>query len=215
MKESPQPPSFWVRALAVGAVIVTLFHPSKAPANVQEQRERLPPPATCEDPVEGVWLAHVFNADVWYIFTLRVRRAASGSPQLIGTIESRAWNGSSTESEPPSCRTNLSDWLVEMSAVGTFENGVVTFGGTEWHVKEIYCGYESVQSNSYFLDHFQGRIDSALQEFQSVNNDGETFNNDPAVFRRIECLEPNAAPHVQIAPPPFYPTRRGGCGCND
>jgi hypothetical protein len=41
----------------------------------------------------------------------------------------------------------------------------------------------------YRPDHFTGTIDPAIQEFQSVNNDGGRAVNDPMVFRRIACGE--------------------------
>jgi hypothetical protein len=74
--------------------------------------------------------------------------------------------------------------------------------------EHVYCERWA----AYNLDHFTGRIDTELQEFQSVNNDGGRAVNEPKVFRRVRCLEPPMAPHVAIAPPPFYPTSwQRGC----
>jgi hypothetical protein len=204
-----------IHVFALLVMGVTLFHASPAPANVQEQRARLPPPATCTDPVEGVWLSHTYNPDFqdWYMFTLRIRRITPGSDQLIGDIESHSWNGSPTESEPPACRFGLNHWTVQMTAQGSIDKGAVSFAGTQWQPKETFCGH-GPGMGEYNLDHFSGQIDPALQEFQSVNNDGGRSVNEPAVFRRIGCLEPPPVPHVQVAPPSFYPPGRGGgCGC--
>lgn len=203
-----------VAALLATALAALVLFPGIGRATIEEQRARLPPPATCADGVEGVWLSHTYNPDYqdWYMFTLRIRRRAAGSPQLIGEIESHSWDGSPQEAEPPACRPGLNHWTVFMSAEGTLVNGLVHFWGTSWRVKDTFCGYAPGPS-SYNLDHFSGQIDPAIQEFQSVNNDGGRSVNDPTVFRRIGCLEPPPVPHVQVAPPPFYPTARsGGCG---
>src|SRR5687768_9516453 len=61
---------------AVAMIVVCLAFPGRPRANVQEQRARLPPPATCQDPVEGIWKSHALypNHGIWHIFTLTVRR---------------------------------------------------------------------------------------------------------------------------------------------
>ncbi|MBI2892745.1 MAG: hypothetical protein HYY06_04285 [Deltaproteobacteria bacterium] len=64
------------RLLRLLAPVVVLA-PALATADIQEQRARLPPPATCVDPVDGVWMAHSFYPRVgqWYVFTVvRSRR---------------------------------------------------------------------------------------------------------------------------------------------
>ncbi len=203
-----------ILALLAAALAAVVLFPGIGRATIEEQRARLPPPATCPDGVEGVWLSHTYNPDYqdWYMFTLRIRRKAPGSAELIGEIESHSWDGTPQEAEPPACRAGLNHWTVAMPAQGTEVNGLVHFWGTSWHVKESFCG-SSPGLGSYNLDHFSGQIDPAIQEFQSVNNDGGRSVNDPTVFRRIGCFEPPPVPHIQVAPPPFYPsTRTGGCG---
>lgn len=200
-------------ALVAGAVVGLALFPGIGHATIEEQRARLPPPATCADGVEGVWLSHTYNPTYsdWYMFTLRIRRKAAGSKELVGEIESHSWNGSQEDTEPPACRIGLDHWTVFMPAEGTEVNGLVHFGGTSWRVKDAFCG-TAPTPGTYNLDHFSGQIDPAIQEFQSVNNDGGRSVNDPTVFRRIGCLEPPPVPHVQVAPPPFYPSMRtGGC----
>jgi hypothetical protein len=189
--------------------------PSLAPATVEEQRARLPPPATCTDPVEGVWMSHKFNpsqAD-WYIFTLSIHRTAPGAATLRGDILSHSWEGTAQDQEPPPCRQGLDHWTVAMPAVGVVEpGGIVRFGGTSWRPEQTFCGH-APRPGQYNVDHFSGTIDPALQEFQSVNNDGGRSVNDPMVFRRVRCFEPPVTPHIQVAPPPFRPaTRSRGCG---
>jgi len=203
-----------VASVLVAVMLGLLLFPGVGRATIEEQRARLPPPATCADGVEGVWLSHTYNPSYqdWYMFTLRIRRKAAGSPELVGEIEAHSWNGSTQDTEPPACRAGLDHWTVFMPAVGTEVNGLVHFGGTSWRVKDSFCG-TSPGYGSYNLDNFSGQIDATIQEFQSVNNDGGRSVNDPTVFRRIGCLEPPPVPHVQVAPPPFYPsTRTGGCG---
>ncbi len=203
-----------VASVLVAVMLGLVLFPGVGRATIEEQRARLPPPATCADGVEGVWLSHTYNPSYqdWYMFTLRIRRKAAGSPELVGEIEAHSWNGSTQDTEPPACRSGLDHWTVFMPAVGTEVNGLVHFGGTSWRVKDSFCG-SSPGYGSYNLDNFSGQIDPTIQEFQSVNNDGGRSVNDPTVFRRIGCLEPPPVPHVQVAPPPFYPsTRTGGCG---
>ena len=43
-----------VATALVGLLGALVLLPSVAPATVEEQRARLPPPATCQDPIEGV-----------------------------------------------------------------------------------------------------------------------------------------------------------------
>lgn len=194
--------------LAVGAALVLL--PELAPATIEEQRARLPPPATCTDPVEGVWMSHKYNPDYdeWMIFTLWVHRGADN--QLSGNIEGHAWfGGGPRASEPPACSELSSHWVVAMTALGTVAERRIEFWGTAWHVQQVFCGPQHI---GYNLDHFTGTIDPAIMEFQSVNNDGGRAINDPTVFRRVRCLDPVSPPHPYVQPPDFHPPRRRGCG---
>jgi hypothetical protein len=193
------------------------LHPRRAPATVEEQRARLPPPADCEDPVAGVWRSHAFNQmwSEWNIFTLTVRRTEPGASTLTGTITNEAWYGPPTETQRGPCEGRLA-YLVSMDAVGMVVDGRISFGGTgQWRLDESYCGESDF---GYNLDQFSGQIDPERFEFQSVNNDGGRYIDVPTVFRRVECLggEKPEEPRVAVAPPPFYVPAEGeagGCGC--
>ena len=206
--------------IAAAGTLVLL--PSLAPATVEEQRARLPPPAVCADPLEGVWVSHQYEAayDEWMIFTLDVRRDPRGaaSPNahgvtgripVIGHISGHAWFGAGPLGEqPPGCAPGIHHWEVGMPGEGFADGGRIEFWGTRWSVTNVWCGPRSF---GYNLDHFTGVIDPAIQEFQSVNNDGGRAVNDPTVFRRVRCYEATAVPHPLVAPPPFHPPRRSGC----
>ena len=132
--------------LGVGCALVLL--PSLAPATVEEQRARLPPPAVCADPLEGVWVSHKYESpyDEWMIFTLDVRRDPRGaaSPNLrgvpgripvIGRITAHAWFGNGPQgSSPPLCTPGIHHWQVGMSAEGFADGGRIEFWGTRWSV---------------------------------------------------------------------------------
>lgn len=157
-------------------------------------------------------MSHTFNPrfNDWYVFTLSVRRIAPGSDQLAGEITAHYWNGTAANVEPPPCAAGVDNWVTLMTATGSVAGQEIRFDGTSWRPGDTLCGTRG----GYNLDHFAGRIDPALQEFQSVNNDGERMVNEVTVFRRIACREPPRAPHVTVAPPAFYPEGRGGgCGC--
>jgi hypothetical protein len=195
----------------VGALLAL---PAVVPATVEEQRARLPPPATCEDPVAGLWRSHKYNPRFgdWAIFTLTVRRVASTPGALEGAIENHSWTGGPTQSAPPPCAPGVLHWVVEMTARGRYDASSrrIEFWGTRWWVRERPCrGWAG-----YNLDHFTGAIDPAIQEFQSVNNDGGRSVNEPSVFRRVRCGDAPEAPHPLVRPPPFRPPprRSGGCG---
>lgn len=197
-------------ALVAGALCVLL--PAMLSATVEEQRARLPPPATCQDPVEGIWRAHRHDEAYgdWAIFTLSLRRAAAGSVLLTGTIAMEFWSGSPQEQLPPPCRPGLRHYIVDQNAVGRLDpGGALRFDATNFHLRQDVC---PGSFHGYNLDHFSGVIDAARQEFQSVNNDGGRANNEPNVFRRVGCFDAMPAPHVEVAPPPFQaPPTRHGC----
>jgi hypothetical protein len=197
-----------------------LLTPRQAPATIQEQRARLPPPAECADAVQGIWKSHAFNSmwEEWNVFTLTVRRTTPDSDVLEGTITNLAWYGPQTEENRGPCEGRL-QYLVSMPAKGRIDGDQISFGGVApWQLDEVYCSFFD---GGYNLDQFAGTIDRELLEFQSVNNDGGRFVNVPTVFRRIKCLESDAArdePRVRVAPPPFYPEVDvsggvGGCAC--
>ncbi|MEZ4407613.1 MAG: hypothetical protein R3A52_14210 [Polyangiales bacterium] len=47
-----------------------------------------------------------------------------------------------------------------------------------------------------------------------MNNDGGRSINDPTVFRRIRCYEPEVQPHPVVRPPAFQPPSRNRWGCS-
>src|SRR5262249_23914807 len=145
------------------------------------------------------------------VFTLRIRRTSPGAPTLVGDINAHYWDGGPDEPNPPaSCRPDQRHQTVFMTAAGQVQNGRIDFWGTAWRPDQSLCG---PPTSRYNLDHFSGTIDPAIQEFQSVNNDGGRSVNDPTVFRRVRCLDPAPGPHVTVAAPPFAPPRHAvGCG---
>ena len=200
-------------ALACLALALSLV-PERGRATIAEQRARLPPPAECEDPVAGVWQSHSYNEmyGEWGRFTLTIRRAEGSDTKLVGEMLNESWYGPATEVNRGPCVGRL-QYLVSMTAEGTFESGRVDFWGTEWKMEEALCAVDF--GFGYNLDRFSGQIDPDLQEFQSVNNDGGRYINVPTVFRRVSCNdEKDSEPRVSVAPPPFYPPEeeRQGCG---
>lgn len=200
-----------VAVVVVAIFVVLMVLPRGAPATITEQRNRLPPPAHCEDEVEGIWRSHSYwkGHGQWYLFTMEVRRVKSDPSRLTGTIVSHYWNGGPNDEEPPACRAGGYRQIVRMPGAGHIVNGVVTFGGTSWTLERTFCGPPTAR---YYPDNFSGQIDPELQEFQSVNNDGGPAVNVPQVFRRIRCLDPDSHPHISVTPPDFQPPSRGGCG---
>ncbi len=201
------------RALLVGAVgaVAALLCSGPARATIQEQRARLPPPAHCQDPVEGLWKSHKYNARFgdWTVFTLEVRRVKGSDTELRGVIRNELWEGGPDDQEPGPCRGRR-HWIVSMDARGWVRGDQIYFGGVgQWRLDRVLC----VRGPwGYNLDNFTGEIDPELQEFQSVNNDGGRAVNIPHVFRRIRCYDQDSLPHIDVEPPPFYPGRTGGCG---
>lgn len=193
--------------------------PARAPAGtVAEQRARLPPPATCQDNVEGLWQSHDYDErwSEWTIFTLEIHRDDDEPSKLTGRILNHSWIGPEDQTEPGPCKGRLR-FKISMDAEGRVdESGHIQFGGIgTWRMDEVICG---VWDMGYNLDNFSGTIDPEILEFQSVNNDGGRAVNDPTVFRRVKCWdEPGQddEPEVVVAPPPFYPPQeqREGWGC--
>jgi hypothetical protein len=206
----------WVpRAVVVFAVGTIVAMPRTSRGSIAEQRSRLPPPAKCEDKVEGEWRAHQFN-DVWQqwvIFRLVIRRKPGSATDLLGNIYNETWHGTKKDQEPGLCSGTVPYRVrVSMPAIGTFTDGSVSFQGTSWKFDEIVCG-RLPAGFGYRLDHFTGKVDETRQEFQSVNNDGGRAVNEPTLFRRVKCFDSAAQkPPVKIDPPPFVPPdRSSGC----
>jgi hypothetical protein len=195
--------------LVAGALTPQLVH---GQGTIAEQRARLPPPATCDDPVVGIWRSHQFHEhwQEWGVFTLEIRRDPDDPNALQGVITNRSWYAGPEQTEPGTCQGQL-DYHVTMPAAGSFADGRVQFHGTSWRLDQVFCG--SSAGFAYNLDRFSGTIDPDLQEFQSVNNDGGRYIDVPTVFRRVECFEEGPAPSIQVQPPPFVP-QMDGPGCS-
>jgi hypothetical protein len=198
--------------LGVAGLFALLVLPRVAPATVAEQRARLPPPKACDDPVAGIWVSHQYapRRGIWDQFTLTIGRDPADKKRLVGTIHNHVWAGGKEDEQPPPCEGNQ-DYVVVMSAEGEADGLTIRYDGLDWKVESQTCGGRV----GYNIDHFVGTIDPALQEFQSLNNDGGEAVNEPTVFRRISCgddgeLAAGARP-VVLTPPPFQPPS-SGCG---
>lgn len=202
------------RTLLKLAAFLLLVLPSIrfAQATITEQRARLPPPARCEDPVEGVWKSHMYRPrwGEWECFYLEIHRVPGEKTALRGTIRNHSWRGTLQEQEPGPCK-GRDHWEVSMDAQGTIKGNKIVFHGIgQWRLDRTFCGRGPW---GYNLDNFSGTIDPELLEFQSLNNDGGRAINEPTLFRRIRCFPPQSQPHIRVEPPPFYPERpSSGCG---
>ncbi len=179
--------------------------------SVNSQRERLPPPAVCEDPIVGIWKSHNYNERErhWTQFTITVERVGGSDSDLKGTIVNHAWDGDETQEQPPTCDRTDRRFVVSMDAMGRVNEGVIEFWGIgEWRLDRMICG---LRDFGYNLDHFTGSLDAELQEFQSVNNDGGIAIDEPTVFRRIKCFDDKEP--VAVETPPFQPPRGPSLGC--
>jgi hypothetical protein len=193
------------------AALTTLAMSRAFAGTIAEQRQRLPPPARCADPVAGVWRSHTFDErwGEWNAFTLHIRRDPNQPELLVGDIVNHSWFGDVQEVQPGACEGRL-HYEVSMDALGTASGLTIEFGGQgSWRLDKVICGSFD---GGYNLDHFSGTIDPALQEFQSVNNDGGAAVNVATVFRRTGCLED--PPHAPVDPPPMMPPA-SGCHCGD
>jgi hypothetical protein len=205
-----------VRRRLAAAALLTAFtwflRPAVAPANVQEQRARLPPPATdCSDPVTGTWMSHAFYPHVaqWYVIHLDVRRKAPGSRDLVGQMRVHFWTGDERTVEPPACTGDTVRAEVREPAVGAIaSDGAIRFAATSYVGERTYCGW----AGGYALDTFSGRIDFTRMEFVSRLDDGHEFRDIPVVFRRIACAEAPTVPRPVVAPPLTPPGHVSGCG---
>lgn len=207
------------RSLIAAVAVFIAFTPALLRATVQEQRNRLPPPAHCDDPVEGVWRAHKYDERYtdWHIQTLTIRRQQNEQGQetdmLEGVIHARWWDGGPDVEEPPPCKAGAGDhYTMVMNARGSIsKDGFIIFGGIDLRRDRLFCG----SWHGYNIDNFSGKIDPELQEFQSVNNDGGRAVNDPVVFRRISCGEDRPREHHSPIAPPFMPPKvTSGCSCS-
>ena len=197
---------------------LTLLPASEGSATIAEQRARLPPPATCKDPVSGVWQSHAYNEywGEWGRFTLTIRRVEGSDTKLEGEILNESWYGPNTEKVRGPCVGRL-QYIVSMQGEGSYDEAgeAVEFHGINWKMEEALCGV--TDSFGYNLDRFSGVIDHDIQEFQTVNNDGGRYINVPTVFRRVSCDDTeDVEPRVTMAPPPLLPPEEErGCGFSD
>ena len=126
----------------VGASIMglMLLVPALAPASVEEQRRRLPPPAKdCDDPVTGLWQGHELLNGRWYKFKLDIHREADDPEKLRGNIESHSWGGGKEQTTPPPCNGFLNDeFILDMPADGSFDGKRIEFIGRSWKLSEAH-----------------------------------------------------------------------------
>ncbi len=158
-----------------------------APNTIEGQRALLPSAMACADPVAGRWEALKYNPiwGDWVHFTL-VIHATGGA--LVGTITSRTWSGSPSDSSPPPCGDNSFDIVVQMNGHGHSDSPTrIEFGASSYTITSTRC---TTSTLSYSPDRFSGTIDARRQEFQSVNNDGSRDIDAPYVFRRTGCSDP-------------------------
>jgi hypothetical protein len=202
-------------SLLVLALLAVVLFPREVRGTVEEQRARLPPAADCADTVEGTWLGLRYTdwRGEWYEYTLNVRRAAPGSVDLVGEDYSHFWRGNPSDSHPPACRPGGMELVVKMpNAKGKLDGLALSFGASTWSMDREVCGS---LHGKYYPDNFSGTIDTTINEFQSVNNDGGSAINEPVVFRRVRCFDKQqpAAPMGPVIPPAYEPPKRGiHCG---
>ena len=201
----------WPLVLSIVVSLLMLLRPGLAPASVEEQRKRLPPPARdCDDPITGYWMGHQLLNDYWYRFTLDIDRLEPGGEELVGKIESHYWNNLESKYEPPSCEEKRHNQVViDMNAGGRFEKNAVAFLGKDWTLKEELCGRFS---GAYYPDGFSGELIHEGTEFHSINDDGHNAIT-TVVFRRIRCKDIDR-PLPELpgqTPPPNYSSGCGGC----
>jgi len=204
-------------ALAVVLVIGVSLLPRGSSATVEEQRARLPPPAECPDKVTGTWQAIIYNERqaTWYDYQLTIRRSApvadpNGPGPLEGEMVSHYWSGLPNNDKPVPCTPGARDITVKMPGKGTIDAGAnLVFGAKTYTVDSIACG----PAQRYNPDNFTGKIEGAINEFQSVNNDGGSAVNEPAVFRRTRCLDAPFRNKSKAPPPAFAPPKHAwSCG---
>lgn len=203
----------WLALLSVLVLLAPCLVASRSRANIEEQRARLPPPATdCSDPVAGTWMSHAYypHQHQWYVVNLDVRRVSGHTSQLQGQMRVHFWDGDDHRVEPPpSCAGVEFHAEVREPARGTYStDGQIVFSGTSWTLERQYCGFNI----GYALDTYSGKIDPAIMEFQTILDDQHEFRGIPVVFRRVACApEPAALPHPAVAPPSFHPPGVSGC----
>jgi len=212
---------FRLASLSALLVAATLVIAKRAPATVAEQRQRLPPPAKCTDPIAGVWMSHDYRADIdrWGIITMELRRVSTTPPELRSRYHHDWWTGAPKESEPPpSCRPGLRHVISESTGEATYKAPKLEVRGTVLGKHELLCG-ASLPERA--LGVLTGDVDESIQEFQSTMT--SRFGTYPIVWRRVRCFEdpagpdPTSSPVVKdVAPPAVAPkVRDRSCGCGN
>jgi hypothetical protein len=206
----------FVLVLAATACALVLS-PRVAPADIEEQRSRLPAPARCDDPVEGLWMSHDYfpHVGAWYVFVLDVRRTAPGARTLVGETRVEYWHAPSDRPQvPTACTPGLVHRRISAVADGTIDGPRFVWRGHTLGPETVVCGFPL---NSYELVTFTGDIDFTREEFQNVLTAGPTWTDIRTVFRRIQCTDgttPSGQPQQPVTPPPIQPPpplTRGGC----
>jgi hypothetical protein len=204
---------------ACAAAAVLWLAPRLAPADIEEQRSRLPPPATCPDPVEGIWMSHSYfpHVGAWYVFVLDVRRTGPGARTLVGETRVEYWHASPAEpAVPTKCVPGLVHRRISAIADGTLDGARFSWRGHTLTPEVVVCGGPL---DNYELVTFNGDIDFAREEFQNILAAGPTWTDIRTVFRRIQCRVPDgtarpppALPPPVVPPPPTLPPpRTSGC----
>ncbi|MFO0561565.1 MAG: hypothetical protein U0269_26375 [Polyangiales bacterium] len=203
----------WTLSLSCALLAAIALSPSLLFGSIEDQRARLPPAAEqdagadCSDPAAGTWLGQQYNqrSRSWQRYELTIRRASAGSTALVGEVRVHFWNGWYSHSTPQTdcSRPHLAAEVVQ-NATGTINGLDLSFGGNDWRTSRVFCQPPGTRV-AYNPDHFTGTINVAIQEFQSVNNDGGSAVNEPVVFRRIRCAESAAQPRVVVVPPVEIP----------
>ena len=207
-----------VALVLAGGALSFVLAPRSAPADIEEQRARLPPPAGCSDPVEGLWMSHAYYPHVgaWYVFVLDVRRTEQAARTLVGETRVEYWHaGVDHPQVPTTCTPGLIHRRISATADGTIDGPRFVWRGHTLGPEQVVCGGPL---NSYELVTFTGDIDPVRGEFQNILTAGPTWTDIRTVFRRIQCRDgssppTNAAPGVPPPPmpPPPMPPASGGC----
>lgn len=207
-----------VALVLAGFACCAVLAPGAAPADIEEQRGRLPAPASCDDPVEGMWMSHAYYPHVgaWYVFVLDVRRTAPGARTLVGETRVEYWHaGPDHPQVPTTCTPGLVHRRISATADGTIDGPRFVWRGHTLGPEVVVCGSPL---NSYELVTFTGDIDFTRGEFQNVLSAGPTWTDIRTVFRRIQCRDGTSSPSGTappgVSPPPSLPPpplARGGC----
>jgi hypothetical protein len=207
-------------AVGLGIAAAALLVPAWSPATVAEQRQRLPPPAECTDPISGVWRAHVFRPDRqrWALNTMELRWNADRT-KLLSSYENHYWSGGPEDSEPPQppCKPGQYRRMASSTGEGTYRGNQLEVQGKKLGGDENICGSTKF---TRALGKLTGIVDLEQNEFRSEMT--SRFGTHPIIWRRIRCvgeaepklIEPPPPPPVALPPSPPSPSSKGSCGCS-